>query len=92
MEFEWDYVKEKANHLKHKVPFSEASETFFDPKGLKFVDSGHSQNENRYYFIGKTYEGRILTTWFTIREETIRIIGSAEFQKFRRPCNETAEN
>ena len=33
MEFEWGAAKELANIKKHGVPFSDAVETFFDPRG-----------------------------------------------------------
>ncbi len=74
---------EITNIKKHNVNFMEAVETFFDQK--------HSQNELRYFWIGKTLNNRILTTWFTKRDQQIRIIGSASFRKFRR-FYETTQN
>jgi uncharacterized DUF497 family protein len=92
MEFEWDATKELANIKKHGIPFADAVETFFDPKGFQMVDRKHSQGERRFYWIGKSNTGRVLTTWFTRRGNTIRIIGSAEWRKFRRVYHETTEN
>jgi uncharacterized DUF497 family protein len=83
-EFEWDVVKEILNLEKHGISFSEASETFSDPKGLQIEDLRHSRFEKRLYWIGEAPSGRILTTWFTKRENVIRIIGSAELRKFRK--------
>ncbi len=84
MEFEWDLNKELENIRKHKVPFAKAVECFFDPNGIQMVDAKHSDLEGRFYWIGKSNSGRILTTWFTKRGDLIRIIGCAEWRKFRR--------
>ena len=65
MEFEWDATKELANIRKHGVPVVDAVETFFDPKGFQMVDRQHSENEKRFYWVGKTSKDRVLTTWFT---------------------------
>lgn len=92
MEFEWDSAKELANIKKHKISFTEAVETFFDPKGIQMVDRSHSEKEERHYWIGKSKTNRILTTWFTHRGSLIRIIGCAEWRKFRRIYYETTEN
>ena len=91
MEFEWDAEKELVNLQKHKVSFSEAVEAFFDPKGIQLVDRKHSTREPRFYWVGKSNQGRILTTWFTRRGSVIRIIGSAEWRQFRRLYNEAAQ-
>lgn len=92
MEFEWDESKELTNIKKHRIPFVDAVETFFDPKGFQMVDRMHSGKERRFYWVGKTNRGRVLTTWFTRRANVIRIIGSAEWRKFRRLYHETTEN
>ena len=84
MEFEWDYLKEKKNRKKHKISFLEAVETFSDPNGIELDDISHSQSETRQFWIGKTKDGRILTSWFTRREQRIRLIGCANWRKFRR--------
>lgn len=91
MEFEWDWNKEAANIRKHGVAFSEAVESFLDPKGFQLVDDGHSHREKRFYWVGQLSTGRVLTTWFTKRGSHIRIIGSAEWRKFRRFYNETTK-
>ncbi|MBN1114818.1 MAG: BrnT family toxin [Oligoflexia bacterium] len=92
MEFEWDNRKEKENITKHKVCFSEAVDSFFDPGGFKLMDTEHSNSEERFYWVGKTKDDRVLTTYFTIRGNKIRIIGSAEWRKFRRLYYETTKN
>lgn len=92
MEFEWDSVKELSNLNKHGVPFAEAIETFFDPNGFQMMDTNHSEGESRFYWVGKTNKDRILTTWFTRRGNVIRIIGCAEWRKFRRLYETTKIN
>ena len=92
MEFEWDDDKEKSNLAKHKVSFVEAVDTFFDPNGVQLVDKLHSNSEKRLHWIGKSKSGKILTTYFTKRGNTIRIIGCAQWRKFRRFYNEAAKD
>ena len=84
MEFEWDITKEAENLKKHGIAFTEAVECFSDPKGLQLIDKKHSDVEKRWYWIGKSKTGRILTTRFTQRGMKIRIIGCADWRKFRR--------
>jgi uncharacterized DUF497 family protein len=91
VEFEWDLAKEIENKKKHGVSFSEAIECFADPRGIQLVDRKHSKSETRLYWVGESESGRILTTRFTKRGSTIRIIGSAEWRKFRR-LYETTKN
>jgi len=92
MEFEWDASKEADNLRKHGVSFAEAVESFFDPHGLLFVDEKHSRAEDRFYWVGKSTSGRVLTTRFTRRDTNIRIIGSAEWRDFRRLYSEKAKH
>ena len=91
MNFEWDAIKELANLRKHKVSFTEAAETFLDPTGLQLFDRKHSRRELRLFWVGKSSRGKILTTWFTRRNDKIRIIGCAEIRRFRRVYNERTE-
>lgn len=92
MDFEWDISKEMENIRKHRVTFAEAVDTFRDPRGVRLVDELHSLHERRYYWVGRTASGRVLTTWFTLRSERIRIIGCAEWRKFRRYYYEAAKD
>ncbi|MBI5782967.1 MAG: BrnT family toxin [Gammaproteobacteria bacterium] len=71
--------------------FREAVESFFVPHGFQLVDAKHSREEQRFYWVGKSEAGRILTTRFTRRGKKIRIIGSAEWRKFRRLYHETTK-
>lgn len=91
MEFEWDLAKEQANIKKHGHTFSEAVEAFQDPSGIQLVDLEHSEKEERFYWIGKTHAGKILTVWFTRRAKKFRIIGCAEWRKMRSLYHEAAK-
>lgn len=91
MEFEWDAIKERENKRKHRIDFLEATSSFLDPQGFQLVDTKHSEEEERFYWVGKSLTGRILTTWFTQRGQHIRIIGSAEWRKFRKLYHETTK-
>jgi uncharacterized protein len=92
VEFEWDASKDVENIRKHGVSFSESVESFFDPQGIQLVDKRHSGKEARYFWVGRSQAGRVLTTWFTRRGKRVRIIGCAEWRKFRRLYHETAKN
>ena len=92
MEFEWDLSKELVNIRRHGVTFSEAVESFFDPCGFQLADVKHSREEDRFYWVGKSESGRVLTTRVTRRGRRIRVIGSAEWRKFRRLYDETTKS
>ena len=91
MDFEWDDSKEKKNIKTHKISFTESMSCFFDSEGFQLNDIPHSVKEKRLYWIGKSDKGRILTTYFTKRGQKIRIIGCAEWRKFRRLYYETTK-
>ena len=84
MDFEWDASKDLVNIRKHRVSFLERCETFSDSKGFSLEDKKHSSTELRFYWVGKSSTGRILTTRYTKRGSVIRIFGCAEWRQFRR--------
>ena len=88
MEFEWDLSKEIENLQKHGIDFVEAIETFSDPDGFQLRDIGHSIVETRFFWVGKSRTGKVITTRFTRRENIIRIFGAASWRKFGRLYNE----
>ncbi len=73
--FEWDVRKEEQNCRKHGVNFALAQEAFFDPRRVVARDRKHSGAEERFYCIGRA-GGGVLTVRFTMRGDTIRIIGA----------------
>jgi hypothetical protein len=84
MIFEWDLNKELENVKKHGVDFTEAQEVFIDPKVIHVEDEKHSQQEDRFYAVGKTKKGRIITVRYAFRENKIRIFGAAQWRKWRK--------
>jgi hypothetical protein len=79
LEFEWDEGNEQKNWLKHRVSAEEAEEPFFSDEVLILEDLRHStKQEARYILIGKSKQGRMLFTVYTIRKEKIRIISSRD--------------
>jgi uncharacterized DUF497 family protein len=84
MEFEWDDGKDSANIAKHGLSFYEAQKAFLDKDKVIFSDAKHSSTEKRYFCIGKTVTGSIVTIRFTIRNGRIRIIGAGYWREGRK--------
>jgi len=81
--FEWDEDKDRENQVKHKVSFSLAQRAFQDPYRIIAEDITHSNEEERYYCIGRVHDG-IMTVRFTFRENVIRIFGAGYWRKGRK--------
>ena len=73
--FEWDEDKDKENQSKHGISFLTAQQAFLDPRRVIAEDITHSNEENRYYCMGRVGEG-ILTVRFKYRGNLIRIYGA----------------
>ncbi len=82
--FEWDLAREINNLAKHGVTFQPAIEVFADPRVIHLEDERHSSEEARFYAVGKTSGGEILTVRYTVRGSTIRIFGAAKWRRWRR--------
>ena len=76
-------VKNKSNIEKHGVSFEAAKEAFNDPNHLILADQDHSQNEERYFCVGKVGE-MVLTVRFVLRDGVIRIFGAGHWRKERK--------
>ncbi len=81
MDFEWDDSKNAENIAKHELSFYEAQGAFFDENRVILRDEKHSSAETRYFCIGKTANGGIVTVRFTIRNGHIRIFGAGYWRK-----------
>jgi hypothetical protein len=79
-DFEWDSAKDLINREKHGVSFALAQLAFRDHRRVILEDLEHSQEETRYYCLGKV-AGEILTIRFTYRNRKIRIIGAGFWRK-----------
>lgn len=82
--FQWDKDNIEKNWLKHEVSPSEYEQVFFNLPLVAFEDVKHSQEEERYYTLGRTDEGRNLFIVFTIRKKLIRIISARDMNKKER--------
>jgi uncharacterized DUF497 family protein len=80
-EFEWDDEKAESNLKKHKVGFEEAATIFNDPNITTISDPDHSEKEERYISIGKSFIMRILAVVHTYRKERIRLISARKATK-----------
>jgi uncharacterized protein len=72
----WDDRKNRANRLKHRIGFEEASDVFFDPLAITVDDADHSSDEFRFISIGKTKLQKLLLVFFTETDQEIRIISA----------------
>lgn len=78
IEFEWDERKNTANRKKHGVWFEEARSAFDDVHGRLFLDSRHSDSEDRFILIGHNSFSKLLVVVHCHRESdsVIRIISA----------------
>lgn len=78
--FDWDEKKNIKNKSKHGVRFEDCIEVFTDTNRVILEDFKHSNQEDRFYCIGKCKLG-IVTVRFTFRENSIRIFGAGKWRK-----------
>ena len=82
MSFQWDEGNRDKNWIKHGITQAECEQAFFNLPLLVFDDSQHSQNEERFYALGRTDEGKGLFIVFTYRDQSlIRIISARRMTK-----------
>lgn len=81
--FVWDAERELENIRKRGVDFLTAAQAFADPDRKIYTDSKHSENEARFFCIGKV-KGKVVTVRFVHRSGKIRIFGAAHWRKGRR--------
>ena len=79
-DFEWDNEKDRSNQRKHGISFSLAQFAFLDERRVILEDLDHSNDEKRYYCLGKV-GGGIMTVRFTYRDTKIRIFGAGYWRK-----------
>ena len=76
--FVWDECKDRQNQKKHGVSFEEAQSVFFDDAAREFFDPDHSEVEERFLLVGRSYRLRVLLICHCYRESesVIRIISA----------------
>ena len=83
LKFEWDKSKASLNKKKHGVSFEEAVTVFYDEDALEFHDPDHSQEEDRFFMLGLSFQTRVLLVFHCVRESgsRIRIISARKATK-----------
>jgi uncharacterized protein len=76
MRFEWDSRKANSNLTKHDVSFEEAATVFGDPFSLTISDRDHSDTEERFVLLERSYRTKLLVVVFTERGENTRVISA----------------
>lgn len=79
--FDWDDGNLEKNWERHRVPFWEAEEIFFNEPLVIKADKEHSKQEARYLALGQTDSGRLLFVAFTIRRSLIRVISARDMTR-----------
>jgi uncharacterized DUF497 family protein len=82
--FEWDEGNSVKNRVKHQVSKGECEQVFFIEPLIVHDDLKHSQNEKRWFLLGKTDSDRFLFIVFTIRKNLIRVISARDMNKKER--------
>ena len=83
--FQWDEGNSEKNWIKHGITQTECEQTFFNLPFLVFDDRRHSQNEERFYALGRTDAGKGLFIVFAYRDPSlIRVISARKMTKGER--------
>ena len=86
--FQWNEHNIEKNWEKHKVSPVESEQVFFNQPLIVAEDLQHSQEEERFYVLGRTDRDRRLFITFTIRKKQIRVISSRDMNKKERKIYE----
>ena len=79
--FQWDEGNLDKNRHLHQVTNGECEEVFFNLPLIVVPDAKHSQQEQRYYALGRTDADRWLFIVFTIRDDLIRVISARDMNQ-----------
>ncbi len=79
--FDWDAANAEKNWTAHQVSPVEAEQVFFNRPLLVADDTKHSRQEQRWYVLGQTDEGRTLFIAFTARKDKIRVISARDMSR-----------
>lgn len=90
--FEWDKENTNKNFSKHKVTNEETEQVFQDSLKLIVNDSLHSREENRFIVLGHTFNYRILSIAFTLRNNSVRVISARDASRKERKWYEEKVN
>ncbi|MDR0565037.1 MAG: BrnT family toxin [Azoarcus sp.] len=65
LDFSWDPAKAHSNIVKHGVGFDEAAWVLHDRLAITVFDAAHSETEERWFTVGMSPAGRLLTVSHT---------------------------
>ncbi len=89
--FQWDSGNLEKNWLKYRVSRLEIEQVFFNRPLLVAVDDQHSQDEQRFFALGRTELGRRLFMVFTVRHDLIRVISARDMSRREREVYDDAK-
>lgn len=83
LDIAWDPVKAASNLAKHGVAFAQAATVLLDPLAVTVFDAGHSQDEERWFTLGMSNEGKLLAVAHTYQatgpnSARVRLISARE--------------
>ena len=83
LRIEWDEKKGKANVKKHGVSFDEARTVLYDENAIQFYDPDHSEEEDRFILLGRSFKPQALVVCHCFRESetVVRIISARKADK-----------
>jgi uncharacterized protein len=67
-EVTWDALKADANIAKHGITFAEAATVLLDPLAVTVFDAAHSQEEERWFTLGTSSDGKLLAVAHTYQD------------------------
>ena len=74
--FEWDAAKAQSNLAKHGIALEQAATVLTDPLALTVFDAEHSTDEERWFTLGMSQEGKLLAlshTFVTTAPDQARV-------------------
>jgi hypothetical protein len=83
-EFEWDAGNSEKSWLRHRVSQAESEQVFFNRPLVAAEDELHSNEEPRYFALGRTDAGRLIFLVYTLRGEKVRIISARDMTRRER--------
>lgn len=89
--FDWDEGNSYKNRDRHRVSRKECEAVFFHRPLVVREDIEHSRDEDRFYALGRTDEGRRLFVVFTFRGDAIRVISARDMTTRERRAYADAE-
>jgi hypothetical protein len=90
--FEWDEGNIDKNWIKHGVSPSECEQVFFNQPLVVADDVTHSDEEARWYALGRTDANRLLFVVFAIRKDRIRVVSARDMSLRERKVYQQYEN